>query len=1675
MAADPSTRRAPEEEIQFGVRGMTCAACALRVEKALSAVDGVAAVDVNLATERARVRYQRGSGLPGALYAATRAAGYEAVEAAADVREQTAAETTARESERRALGRRALLAGIPAALVVVLQMAPMLWPPAASWLRLLIGEEPLAYTLFALASIVQFGPGRWFYRLGWKATRALRPDMHALVMLGSSAAYGYSVVALFWPGALPAGAAHAYFEASSAIIALILLGKYLEARARERAGDAMRSLLSLRPPLARIAKGDKEIDIPVGELSVGDLVLVRPGERLPADGVVEEGTSWIDESMLTGESIPVEKKAGDKVVGGTVNGRGGFRFRATHVGEDTALARIVRMVEEAQQSKPKIQRLADRVVAWFAPAVLAVALLAFLVWLAAGPDPALPFALVAAVSVLIIACPCAMGLATPVSVMVGSGKAAELGMLFRSADAMESLAEVDTVAFDKTGTLTEGRPRLTDTIACRPWSDEEALRLAAAIERRSEHPVARAIAEAAEKQGLSIPVATSVQARSGLGLSGTAEANGAARNVSIGSERFLADLGVDMAPLAEDPLRLQAARACLEEGKTMAFMAVDGALAAVFGVADPIREYAAESIAALRRLGCQVAIITGDAPRAAETVAARLGVDEVAAGVLPGGKAEAVQQYRKAGRRVAFTGDGVNDAPALAHADVGVAMGTGSDVAIESGDVILMSGDPRGLANARALAQATLRNIRQNLFWAFAYNVALIPVAAGALYPFTGHLLSPMFAAAAMSLSSVFVLSNALRLKRFRGIFGRPVPNGARAFVRHGLFAAALAIALLPGGNHAYAQQDASSPPSFIPSLSEQGASVSGLASLSGIQTSSPADTVHFCLPGHFEEEEHGEGISAAKRQGDLNAGEPRTVRMIYFAPNDRPHRSSMADSMKTAIKQTQTFYAEQMNVRGYGEKTFRFETDDQGEPLIHKMTGQHPDSNYIENTFNAVLNEVMQIFDIDTNVYVIVIDHSSGDRIKVSNGRFAGGAAISGEKNGGILLIPRIFNLHTLSHELGHTFELEHDFRDDLYAMSYGSGGALSECNAGLLSVHPYFNPDSPTEEGSQPNIEFVSSISYPPGSERVPVQIKASDPDGLHQATFYVTTKGPHPANGFLEVNACREFAGVQDGVAEFDYDGTLPAVEGPTLSNPTVHPIWVQVVDTDGNDLFVFAVLFEISSNHIARLDGHKSAVNSVSFSPDGTMLASGSEDNTVRLWDVKKHEQTAIFEEDYRSNVVSFSPDGKIIASASDKVSLWDIKKHSRTTLNSYSISKSISFSPDGAILASALINRNIELWSVARQRYLATIQGDENFILSVSFSPPFSPHGTMLASGLSNGTIKLWNVITQEHIAILQGHKYGVTSLSFSPDGTMLASGSSHDKVKLWDMETKENIATLRGHTDYISSVSFSPDGTMLASGSHDNTIKLWDMETKENIATLRGHTSFVNTVSFSPDGATLASGAWDNEIRLWDVFEWASVVPDAPVNLMAVASNMHVLLSWEAPTDDRGSEIIGYAYRHQEDGGAFSEWLDIPDSGPGAANEGSYKVADLTNGSTYTFEIRAANMHGGGRSASVTVTLPAGPTSAGREELPAEVALLGNYPNPFNPETTIRYALPRAGMVRLAVYDLLGREVATLVDELQPAGRHAARFHGDDLQSGVYAYRLHTRDKEVVRTMVLVK
>ena len=764
-------RSEADREVTFGVRGMTCAGCAHRVERALEGVEGVDAAVVNVATERAQVRWQDHPGHLEALYEAVRSAGYEAIEIRATARTGTAGEGDARRTEEgirttefRASRTRTLTAGLLAIPVVLLQMVPMAWDPAAQWLDGALPQAQRYVVLFAFASLVQFGPGLRFYRLGWKAARMGSPDMHTLVMLGASAAYGYSVVATFLPDILPTGTIHVYYEASTAIIALILLGKHLEMRSKGRTSDAMKSLLRLKPQSARVVQRDGKamhLDVPIEDVLFGDLVLVRPGERIPVDGTIEEGSSYVDESMISGEPVPVARTVGDPVIGGTMNGMGGLRFRATHVGEDMVLAQIIRIVEEAQQSKPPIQALADRVVVVFVPAVLALAILAFVGWMILGPRPAIPYALVAAISVLIIACPCAMGLATPTSVMVGSGKAAEMGILFRHGSALELLARVDTIAFDKTGTLTEGSPRLTNTIPFDARSSEEVLRVAAAVESRSEHPIGQAIVAAAEEAGLVLPHAGPVQAHAGQGISARVEARGTSVQVLLGTERFLASHEVDTSPIGKTVLRLA------EEGKTPVCMSIDSHPTAVFGVADPMKPGSEACVRALHRQGYRTTLITGDAQRTAETVASHLLIDDVSAEVLPEDKAETVAHYQEKGRQVAFVGDGINDAPALAQANVGVAIGTGTDVAIETGDVILMSGDPRGLVHALALARKTLRNIKQNLFWAFAYNVALIPLAAGALYPLTGQLLSPVFAAAAMAASSVFVLSNALRLKRF--------------------------------------------------------------------------------------------------------------------------------------------------------------------------------------------------------------------------------------------------------------------------------------------------------------------------------------------------------------------------------------------------------------------------------------------------------------------------------------------------------------------------------------------------------------------------------------------------------------------------------------------------------------------------------------------------------------------------------------------------------------------------------------------------------------------------------------------------------------------------------------------------------------------------------------------
>ena len=613
------------------------------------------------------------------------------------------------------------------------------------------------------------------------------------------------------------------------------------------------------------------------------------------------------------------------------------------------------------------------------------------------------------------------------------------------------------------------------------------------------------------------------------------------------------------------------------------------------------------------------------------------------------------------------------------------------------------------------------------------------------------------------------------------------------------------------------------------------------------------------------------DSLYAAAKQA-LNVGEPRTVRMIYFLPNDRPFQQAVVDSMKVTIRQIQTFYAEQMEAHGYGRKTFRFETDAQGDPIVHRVDGRNPDSQYLDNTFVTLFNEIRQAFDATQNIYFIVVDNST-NRI----GQAAGSARLMG-KNGGICFVPIGFHWTTAAHELGHTFDLRHDFNDDTYIMSYGREGRyqLSACHAEFLSVHPYFNLDIPTEEAQPPTIELVSQTGYPAGSKRVSIQLKVSDSDGLHQVILFITTIPPHSATGSYEVKSCRGLAGESDIVVEFDYDGVIPSDGSTSLSNPVEHRIYVEAVDSFGNAGNTRFELFDISTqrNLIATLEGHTRRVNSVSFSPDGTILASGASDPAIKLWDVATRTNFATRTR-FTSGVysVSFSPDGAILASGSGGTvtHLWDVATWGIiTTLQGHTDEvNSVSFSPDGAILASGSEDRTVKLWDVATRTNIATLEGHTDEVNSVSFSPD----SAILASGSWDDTIKLWDVATQTNIATLEGHTSGVTSVSFSPDGAILASGSWDDTIKLWDVVTGTNITTLEGHRGNVYSVSFSPDGTTLASGagSWDRTIKLWDVVTGTNIATLTGHTSVVQSVSFSPDGTTLASGSWDDTVKLWDM------------------------------------------------------------------------------------------------------------------------------------------------------------------------------------------------------------
>lgn len=738
---------------RLAIENMTCASCVGRVEKALLAVPGVVAAAVNLANEQATVEVLGTDVSPETIAQAGTDAGYPT----RVVKDGSAVEdTTARKTAESAhLRRMTLIAAVLTAPVFLMEMGGHAIPALHHWIMATLGQTTSWSIQFVLTTLVMAWPGRVFYQKGFPALFKGAPDMNALVAVGSGAAWAFSTVALFAPTLLPEGTRVVYFEAAAVIVTLILLGRSLEARAKGRTGEAIRKLMTLQAKTARVERDGAFIELPVEDIVAGDVLQVRPGEKIPVDGVVTQGSSFVDESMITGEPVPVEKTADTKIVGGTVNGTGALTFKATHVGRDTMLAQIIRMVEDAQGAKLPIQDLVNRITLWFVPAVMAVALLTFLSWLVFGPSPTLGYALVAAVAVLIIACPCAMGLATPTSIMVGTGRAAELGVLFRQGDALQSLHDVKTVALDKTGTLTEGRPELTDLIVSDGFVQDAVLRSVAALEASSEHPIAQAIVRKARLEGLELPPVADFQSITGYGISGRVDG----KTVLVGADRLMTRESVALGDAKTNGDGLG------HEGKTPLYVAIDGQLAAVIAVSDPIKQGTPEAIAALHELGLKVAMITGDNQGTADAIARRLGIDTVVAEVLPEGKVNAIEQLSQKDGPVAFVGDGINDAPALARADVGIAIGTGTDVAIEAADVVLMSGDLAGVVNAINVSQRTMTNIRQNLFWAFSYNGLLIPVAAGVFYPLFGWLLSPALAAGAMALSSVFVLANALRLR----------------------------------------------------------------------------------------------------------------------------------------------------------------------------------------------------------------------------------------------------------------------------------------------------------------------------------------------------------------------------------------------------------------------------------------------------------------------------------------------------------------------------------------------------------------------------------------------------------------------------------------------------------------------------------------------------------------------------------------------------------------------------------------------------------------------------------------------------------------------------------------------------------------------------------------------
>ena len=746
--------RAPDTLV-MSVSNMSCASCAGRVDKALRQLPGVLAVDVNLATETVQVTYTPDLASRADFIAASTAAGYAAQEHSDDSHGQVQAR---KQQLAEAYGRRSRLAVFLAAPVIILGMGGHILPGFERLIADVIGQKANWIIQCIFATAVLFGPGLDFYRRGFPALWRGAPDMNSLVALATGAAYAFSLIATFLPQVLPEGVSGVYYEPASLIVVLILFGRDLENRAKGRTGKAIQSLLGLRVKTAQVRRAGEFVDCPIEEIVVGDVLSLRPGERVAVDGVVHEGSSYIDESMITGEPRPVEKSTGAALTAGTVNGMGHVIYEARRVGHDTTLSQIIQLVEQAQGAKLPIKALVDRLTLWFVPMVLTLAFVTVTVWMIWGPAPALPYALVAGVCVLIIACPCAMGLATPTSIMVGTGRAAEMGVLFRKGDALQLLADVDVIAFDKTGTLTRGQPVLTDLDVADGLGRSAALQVMASLEQGTDHPIARAIVMAAVEEGLDLLPIQDGQTYAGLGLS----AHVAGEEVILGTERFMRERGLDVKGYHGS------AEALASQGKSVIFAARAGQVIALAGVSDALKPSTQGAIARLKAAGITVVMLTGDRRDAALQIAADLGIDQVHAELLPADKSRVLAELKTKARQLAFVGDGINDAPALAAADIGIALGTGTDVAVESADIVLMSGDLLGVVNAIEMSRLTLRNIKQNLFWAFGYNVALIPVAAGALYPAFGMLLSPILAAAAMALSSIFVLANALRLRYVR-------------------------------------------------------------------------------------------------------------------------------------------------------------------------------------------------------------------------------------------------------------------------------------------------------------------------------------------------------------------------------------------------------------------------------------------------------------------------------------------------------------------------------------------------------------------------------------------------------------------------------------------------------------------------------------------------------------------------------------------------------------------------------------------------------------------------------------------------------------------------------------------------------------------------------------------